>query len=130
MKRLQKDRSLKFYFEVKESYDKIKVTVSEVFKLIEGLLLENKIDKLAKTIDEDLTIIHKKDEMFEKETKGEPKEEIKEKQKEKKVLLKKPDIFDKEIRIIAADYLSDKKIKELDANIEKVCKSLKLIYNL
>ena len=111
---------------MKESYDNIKVTVSGVSKLIEGLLFESKIDKLAKTVDEDLTIIHKKDEKFEEETKGESKEEIKEKQKEKKVLLKKPDIFDKKIRIITADYLSDKKIKELDANIEKVCKSLKI----
>ena len=89
---------------------------------------------MAKTVDEDLTIIHKKDEKFEEEskeeTKGEPKEKIKEKQKEKKVFLKKPDIFNKEIRIVSADYLSNKKIKELDGNIEKVCKSLKLIYNL
>ena len=134
IQRLQKSRSLKFYSDVKESYDNIKVTVSGVFKLIEGLLLESKIDKLAKTVDEDLTIIHKKDEKFEEEskeeTKGEPKEEIKEKQKEKKVFLKKPDIFNKEIRIVSADYLSNKKIKELDGNIEKVCKSLKLIYNL
>ena len=46
---------------MKESYDKIKDTVSEVFKMIEGLLHESKVDKLAKTIDEDLTIIHKKE---------------------------------------------------------------------
>ena len=100
---------------MKESYDKIKVTVSEVFRMIEVHLLESKVDKLAKTIDEDLTIIHKKDEKFEEEskeeTKGEPKEEKKEEQKEKKDFLKPPDIFDKEIRIITADYLSDKKNK-------------------
>ena len=117
-----------------ESYDQIKFTIFEVFKTIEGLLHENKIDKLAKTINEDLTVILKKDEKLQEEskeeTKGEPKEEIKEKQREKKIFLKKPDIFDKEIRIIVADYLSDKKIKELDANIEKVCKCLKLIYKL
>ena len=98
-----------------ESYDQLKLTISEVFKTIEGLLHENKIEKLAKTIDEDLTAIHKKDKKLQEEskeeTKGEPKEEIKEKQKEKKIFLKKPDIFDKEIRIIVADYLSDKKNK-------------------
>ena len=114
---------------MKEAYDEIKVNVYEVCKMIEGLLQESKIDKLAKTIDEDLTIIHKKDEKFEEEskeeTKGEPKEEIKEEQKEKKDFLNPPDIFNKKIRIIAADYLSDKKIKELHANIWKVCKSKK-----
>ena len=96
-----------------ESYDQIKLTIYEVFKTIEGLLYENKIGKLAKTIDEDLTIIHKKDEKLQEEskeeTKGEPTEEIKEEQKEKKDFLKQQDIFDKEIRIIAADYLSYKK---------------------
>ena len=114
-----------------ESYDQIKLTIYEVFKTIEGLLHENKINKLAKTIDEDLTIIHKKDEKLQEEskeeTKGEPTEEIKEEQKKKKDFLKHQDIFDKEIRIIAADYLSDKKIKELHTNIEKVCKSSKKI---
>ena len=110
---------------MKESYDKIKDNVSEVFKMIEGLLQESKIDKLAKIIEEDLTIIHKKDDKFEEESKGEPKEEIKEERKEKKDFFKPPDIFNKKIRIIVADYLSDKKIKELHANIEKVCKSSK-----
>ena len=61
------------------------------------------------------------DERFEEESKGDPKEE----QKEKKDFLKQPDIFDKEIRIMVADYLSDKKIKELHTNFEKVCKSSK-----
>ena len=110
-----------------ESYDQIKLTISEVFKTIESLLHENKIDKLAKTIDEDLTIIHKKDEKLKEEskeeTKGEPTEEIKEEQREKKDFFKQQDIFDREIRIIAADYLSDKKIKQLQNNIQKVCKS-------
>ena len=100
---------------MKESYDKIKVNVSEIFKMIEGLLQESKIDKLAKIIEEDLTIIHKKDDKFEEESKeelkGEPKEEIKEERKEKKDFLKPPDIFNKKIRIIVADYLSDKKNK-------------------
>ena len=90
---------------MKEAYDETKVNVYEVCKTIEGLLQESKIDKLAKTIDEDLTIIHKKNEKFEKESKGKPKEEI----KEKKDFLKLPDIFNDKIRIIAADYLSDKK---------------------
>ena len=80
---------------MKESYDKIKVTVSEVFKMIEGLLHESKVDKLAKTIDEDLTIIHKKNEKFEEESKEETKGEPKEEQKEKKDFLKPPDIFNK-----------------------------------
>ena len=110
---------------MKESYDQIRPTVFEVLKTISNLLQESKIDKLGKTIDEDLAIIFKKNEKFEEESKGEPKEEIKEEHKEKKDLLKKPDIFDKKIRIIAADYLSDKKIKELDSNFKKVCKSLK-----
>ena len=98
---------------MKESYDKIKVNISEVFKTIEGLLQESKIDKFAKIIDDDLTIIHKKDEKYEEESKEETKreqtEEIKEEQKEKKDFLKPPDIFNKKIRIIVADYLSDKK---------------------
>ena len=105
---------------MKESYDQIKVTVSEVFKTIEGLLHKSKMDKLDKTIDEDLTITYQKDEKLEeeskeetkgetkRETKGEPKEEIKEEQKEKKDFLKSPFIFDKKINITVADYPSDK----------------------
>ena len=93
--------------------------------MISNLVHRRQTDKLLKRIDEDLTIVHKKDEKFEEEskeeTKGEPKEEIKEEQKEKKDFLKKPDIFDKKINIMVADYLSDTRIKELEANIEKVC---------
>ena len=81
---------------------------------------------MAKTVDEDLAIIIKKNEKFEEETKGEPKNKIKKEQKKKKDFLKPPDIFDKEIRIITADYLSDKKIKELHSNFEKVCMSPKI----
>ena len=66
---------------------------------------------MLKRVDEDLGIIIKMDERFEEESKGEPKEEIKEVQKEKKDFLKQPDIFDKEIRIMVADYLSGKKNK-------------------
>ena len=115
---------------MKDSYDQIKVTVSEVFKMIEGLLHKSKMDKLDKTIDEDLTITYLKDKKLEEEskeeTKGEPKEEIKEEQKEKKDFLKPSYIFDKKINITVSDYPSNKKIKELHANIGKVCKSSKI----
>ena len=114
---------------MKESYDQIRPTVFEVLKTISNLLQESKIDKLGKTIDEDLTIIIKKDENFEEELidehKQDPKEEIKEEQKERKDFLKPPDIFNKKIRIITADYLPYKKIKELNSNFEKVCMSSK-----
>ena len=92
-----------------ESYDQIKLSVFEALKTISNLLQDCKIDKLAKTIDEDLTITYQKDEKFEEETKGELKKKIKKEQKKMKDFLKLLDIFDKEIRIIAADYLSDKK---------------------
>ena len=108
---------------MKESYDQIRPTVFEVLRTISNLLQESKIDRLAKTIDEDLTIIIKKNEKFEEETKGEPIKKIKKEQKKKKEFLKPPDIFNKKIRIISADYLSNKKIKELHANIEKVWES-------
>ena len=94
---------------MKESYDEIKDTVSEVLKMISYLFQERKIDKLYKIVDEDLTIIYKKDEKFKEETKGDQKEEVK--QKKKKDLLKPQDIFDKEIKIMVADYLSAKKNK-------------------
>ena len=97
---------------MKESYDQIKVTVSEVFKMIEGLLHKSKMEKLAKTIDEDLSITYQKDEKLgeesKEETKGEPREEIKEEQKEKKDFLKPPYIFNKKINIAISDYPSDK----------------------
>ena len=119
---------------MKESYDQIRPTVFEVLKTISNLLQESKIDKLGKTIDEDLIITFQKDEKLEEESKGEPKEEIKEEikeeQKEKKDFLKQPDIFDKEIRIFTADYISDKKIKLLDSNFEKVCMSSKINYKI
>ena len=112
---------------MKESYDKVKLTVSEVLKTISYLLQERKIDKLYKRIDEDLTIIYKKDEKFEEEskeeTKGDQKEEVKQKKRRKKDFLKPPDIFGKKINIMVADYLSDKKIKRLQDNIKKVCGS-------
>ena len=112
-----------------ESYDEIKLTIFEILKTISDLLHENKIDKLDKSIDEDLTITFQKDEKLKKESKKvtmeEPKEEIKEEQKKKKDFLNSLDIFDKEINIMVADYLSDKKIKQLHANFEKVCKSKK-----
>ena len=137
IKKLQKSRSLKFYFEVKESYDKIIVSVSEVFKMISNILHESKIDKLIKRIDEDLEIIHKKDGKVEEESKVDSKEKIKEELteeinrepkeeiKEKNDFLKLPDIFGKKISIMVADYLSAKKIKQLQDNIQKVCKCKK-----
>ena len=110
-----------------ESYDQIKLTIFEVLKTISDLLQESKIDKLAKSIIENLTITFQKDEKLEEEskeeTKGEPKKKIKVEQKKKKDFLKSLDIFDKEINIMVSDYLSDKKIKQLHVNIEKVCKS-------
>ena len=125
IKKLQKNKSLEYFFEVMESYDEIKLTIFEILKTISDLLHENKIDKLDKSIDEDLTITFQKDEKLKKESKKvtmeEPKEEIKEEQKKKKDFLNSLDIFDKEINIMVADYLSDKKIKQLHANFEKVC---------
>ena len=87
--------------------------------MISNLFQERKIDKLYKKVDEDLTIIYKKDEKFKEETKGDQKEEV----KQEKDFLKPSDIFDKEINIMVADYLSAKKIKQLQDNIHKVCKS-------
>ena len=99
------------------------LTIFEVLKTIEDLLQESKIEKLAKTIDEDLKITFQKGEKFKEESKGDPKEEIKEEQMEIKDFLLPQYIFDKEIRIMVADYLSDKKIKQLHSNFEKVCMS-------
>ena len=69
-----------------ESYDQIKVTVLEVIKMISDYLHESKDVKLDKRIDEDLTIIHKKTEKLEEES------------KEEKDLLKSPDVFDKKYK--------------------------------
>ena len=90
--------------------------------MISDLLHELKTDSLFKIINEDLGIIHRKNEEFEEERKEEPKEEIKEEQKEKKVFFKPQDIFDKKVNIMVADYLSAKKINQLQDNIQKVCK--------
>ena len=108
IKELQNNRSLESFFEVMESYDQIKVTVLEVVKMVSDLLYESKKGKVLKTIDEDLTIIHKRNEKLEEESKeeskeevkGELKEEINEKQKVKLDFLKQPSIFDKKINIM------------------------------
>ena len=114
-----------------ESYDQIKVTVLQVFKMISNLLHESKNGKLDKIIDEELTIIHKRSEKLEEESKEETKEElkeeikeeIKEEQKEKKDFFKQSNMFDKKVNIMVADDLSDKKINQLQTNIHNVCKS-------
>ena len=88
IEKLQKDKNLESFFEVKESYDQIKLTVFEILKTIEVLLQESKIEKLSKTIYEDLSITYQKNEKFEEETKGEPKQKIKKEKKEKERFLK------------------------------------------
>ena len=74
--------------------------------MVSDLLYENKKGKVLKTIDEDLTIIPKRTEKLEEESKeelkeeskeevkGELKEEINEEQKVKLDFLKQPAIFD------------------------------------
>ena len=86
--------------------------------MISDLLDKSKNNKLDKRIDEDLTINYNNDEYLEEES------------KEEKDFLKSPNVFDKKLNIMGVDNLSAKKIKQPQDDIQKMCKSKKLIYKL